>query len=181
MRTNLRAAEAQRVVLDAVAPLAAETCTTADAHGRVLAEPVASRRTLPPFDVSAMDGYAVRSADLAGGAIALPVVFEMAAGAVPDRRLEPGQAGRLFTRAPPPPRPAARVPQRGGPPAGSSRARRRASSPARRFRPAPTPSCVRRTSRPPTAACASRPRCRPARTGGPPARTSAPGRSVSSP
>jgi molybdopterin molybdotransferase len=103
MRTNLRAAEAQRVVLDAVAPLAAETCTTADAHGRVLAEPVASRRTLPPFDVSAMDGYAVRSADLAGGAIALPVVFEMAAGAVPDRRLEPGQAARIFTGAPLPP------------------------------------------------------------------------------
>jgi len=103
VRTDLTAAEAQRVVLDAVTALAPETCTTADALGRVLAEPVASRRTLPPFDVSAMDGYAVHAADLAGGAVALPIAFEMAAGATPDRRLERGAAARIFTGAPLPP------------------------------------------------------------------------------
>jgi molybdopterin molybdotransferase len=70
MRTQLPAAEAQRLILDAASPLPPETCAAADAQGRVLAEPVVSRRTLPPFDVSAMDGYAVRSADLARTAAA---------------------------------------------------------------------------------------------------------------
>ncbi|HSJ97604.1 MAG TPA: molybdopterin molybdenumtransferase MoeA, partial [Myxococcota bacterium] len=57
MRTDLPAAEALRVVLEAAAPLPPETCATADALGRVLAEPVLAGRTLPPWDVSAMDGY----------------------------------------------------------------------------------------------------------------------------
>jgi molybdopterin molybdotransferase len=104
MRTNLAAAEAQRIILDAAEPLASETCATADALGRVLAEPVVSRRTLPPFDVSAMDGYALRAADLEEGrAVELPVDFEMAAGARPDRVLAPGAAARIFTGAPLPP------------------------------------------------------------------------------
>jgi molybdopterin molybdotransferase len=107
MRTNLPAAEAQRVVLEAAAPLPPETCATAAALGRVLAEPVASRRTLPPFDVSAMDGYAVRVADLEKASrerpLALPVAFEMAAGTRPDRLLESGSVARIFTGAPLPP------------------------------------------------------------------------------
>ncbi len=103
MRTDLSAAEAQRLVLGAVAPLPPETCATADALGRVLAEPVASGRTLPPWDVSAMDGYAVRAADLAGAPVPLPVVFEVAAGGDRDRALPPGAAIRIFTGAPLPP------------------------------------------------------------------------------
>jgi molybdopterin molybdotransferase len=107
MRTQLAAAEAQRLVLDAALPLPSETCATADAQGRVLAEPVVSRRTLPPFDVSAMDGYAVRSGDLARASasapVALPVAFEVAAGGAPDRTLAPGEAARIFTGAPIPP------------------------------------------------------------------------------
>jgi molybdopterin molybdotransferase len=107
MRTNLAAVEAQRVVLEAAVPLPAETCPTADAQGRVLAEAIESRRTLPPFDVSAMDGYAVRAADLAQASraapVALPVAFEMAAGSQPDRALGAGSAARIFTGAPLPP------------------------------------------------------------------------------
>jgi molybdopterin molybdotransferase len=107
MRTDLPVAEALRSVLDAVEPLPAETCACADALGRVLAEPVASQRTLPPYDVSAMDGYAVLAADLAAAAdarsVELPVVFEMAAGAQPDRPLPRGAAARIFTGAPLPP------------------------------------------------------------------------------
>ncbi len=107
MRTQLAAAEAQRLILDAALPLPSETCATADAQGRVLAEPVVSRRTLPPFDVSAMDGYAVRSGDLARASaltpVALPVAFEVAAGGAPDRTLAAGRAARIFTGAPIPP------------------------------------------------------------------------------
>lgn len=107
MRTQLDAAEAQRVILEAVAALPPETCASGDAQGRVLAAAVASRRTLPPFDVSAMDGYAVRSAELAAATaqapVVLPVAFEIAAGAAPDRALEPGRVARIFTGAPLPP------------------------------------------------------------------------------
>jgi molybdopterin molybdotransferase len=107
MRTQLAAAEAQRLILDAALPLPSETCATADAQGRVLAEPVVSRRTLPPFDVSAMDGYAVHSGDLARASasapVALPVTFEVAAGGAPDRTLAPGEVARIFTGAPIPP------------------------------------------------------------------------------
>ena len=104
MRTNLAAAEAQRIILDTAEPLATETCAAPDALGRVLAERVVSTRTLPPFDVSAMDGYALRAADLEAGRVAeLPVDFEMAAGAQPARVLAPGAAARIFTGAPLPP------------------------------------------------------------------------------
>lgn len=102
MRTDLPAADALRIVLDAVTPLAPETCATADARDRVLAEPVRSGRTLPPWDVSAMDGYAVRAADLAAPAT-LPVAFEVPAGAGRERALAPGEAARIFTGAPLPP------------------------------------------------------------------------------
>jgi molybdopterin molybdotransferase len=84
-----------------------ETCASVDAQSRVLAAAIESRRTLPPFDVSAMDGYAVRSAELARATeqapVALPVAFEIAAGAAPDRALSAGTVARIFTGAPLPP------------------------------------------------------------------------------
>jgi len=80
---------------------------TREALGRVLAEPVRSTRTLPPADCSAMDGYAVRRADLRGASgerpVALDVIFEVAAGAQPACTIETGQAARIFTGAPLPP------------------------------------------------------------------------------
>lgn len=103
MRTDLSAAEALRVVLDAVAPLPPEVCATADALGRVLAEPVRAGRTLPPWDVSAMDGFAVRECDVRDAPVTLPVAFEVAAGGDRARPLAPGTAARILTGAPLPP------------------------------------------------------------------------------
>jgi molybdopterin molybdotransferase len=103
MRTDLPAAEAQRLVLETVAPLPPETCSTAHALGRVLAEPVRAGRTLPPWDVSAMDGYALRAAEAAHPPATLRVAFEVAAGGDRARALGPGEAARIFTGAPIPP------------------------------------------------------------------------------
>jgi molybdopterin molybdotransferase len=102
MRTGIEVEEARRLVLDGAAPLPAETLATANALGRVLAEPVVSGRTLPPADCSAMDGWAVRAADLAGTGGAprrLRIAFEVPAGARAPRALAPGEAARIFTGA----------------------------------------------------------------------------------
>ena len=75
-------------MLEGAAPLAAEQVPLDDAEGRVLAEDLAARRTQPPQDVSAMDGYAVRAADVASAPAHLRVIGEVAAGrpfAGPDR------------------------------------------------------------------------------------------------
>jgi molybdopterin molybdotransferase len=106
MRENLNAGEAQRVVLDQSAPLPPETLSTREALGRVLAEPVLSGRTLPPSDVSAMDGYALRAADVSAAVPAAPVELrvggEIPAGAAPGGRLGSGEAARILTGAPVP-------------------------------------------------------------------------------
>ncbi len=92
------------MVLDQAPVLAPETLAAAEAQGRVLAEAVVSSRCLPPFDNSAMDGYAVRRADAAGAApgapVELRVAFEVPAGAAAERALEPGEAARILTGAP---------------------------------------------------------------------------------
>ena len=61
----LPVADALARVLEGVEPLPAERVPLAEAEGRVLAEDLAARRTQPPDDVSAMDGYAVRAEDVA--------------------------------------------------------------------------------------------------------------------
>lgn len=114
MRTGIAADEALRSVLAQAAPLPAELVEAGAALGRVLAAPVAARRTLPPADCSAMDGYALRAADVAnagpGRAVCLRVSGEVAAGgrAAP---LGPGEAARIFTGAPLPQGADAVVPQ----------------------------------------------------------------------
>lgn len=82
-----------------VRPVGAEVVALSEALGRVLAEDVAARLSHPPSDVSAMDGYAVRSADVATVPVALPVVGASAAGHPWDGVLAPGQALRIFTGA----------------------------------------------------------------------------------
>ena len=74
----------------------------AEAFGRTLATDLQARRTQPPFDVSAMDGFAVRAQDVNGGEIALRLVGQSAAGNSFAGRLEAGQAVRIFTGAPVP-------------------------------------------------------------------------------
>jgi molybdopterin molybdotransferase len=90
----------QRLLADA-APLGAETVPLAEAVGRVLAAPVKALRTQPPFPASAMDGYAVRAADLASNA-RLTVIGTAPAGAPFAGTVAPGQAVRIFTGAPVP-------------------------------------------------------------------------------
>lgn len=90
---------AQRILAD-IHPTATERRPLREALDLVLAEPVVSELDLPPWDNSAMDGYAVRSADLAAPGVSLQVIESVAAGCFPTRSLEPGQATRIFTGAP---------------------------------------------------------------------------------
>jgi molybdopterin molybdotransferase len=95
----LTVAEAGARVLAAVRPLADELVPIDQAQGRVLAHAITSSRDLPSWDNSAMDGFAVRSADLPG---VLPVVGTVAAGHAPGVVLAPGTALRIMTGAPMP-------------------------------------------------------------------------------
>jgi molybdopterin molybdotransferase len=95
-------AEALDRILDAVSPTPAEAVAVERAHGRVLAEGLVARLTQPPFDASAMDGYAIKSVDLGVLPSTLEVVGEAAAGHPFAGTLARGQAVRIFTGAPVP-------------------------------------------------------------------------------
>ncbi|MGR3466600.1 MAG: molybdopterin molybdotransferase MoeA [Shimia sp.] len=92
-------AEALERLFALVEPLGPEDVPLRDAHGRVLAQPVTARRTQPPFAASAMDGYALRTADAHEGAT-LDIIGEAAAGHGFAGSVGPGQAVRIFTGAP---------------------------------------------------------------------------------
>ena len=96
--------DAQEHVLARVGPLEPRVVWTVAAIGCVLAETVSSPEDVPPFANTAMDGYAVRAADVAGATsespVELPVVAEVAAGHPADRSLAAGEAMRIFTGAP---------------------------------------------------------------------------------
>ncbi len=92
--------EARARILAAFKPLSAEQASLAHGLGRVLAEDVRARRTQPPSDVSAMDGYAVRSADIAQIPCTLEQIASVAAGSAFEGTLGPGQCARIFTGAP---------------------------------------------------------------------------------
>ena len=98
----LPVAEAQQRIIEAVAPLPAEQISLAHGLGRVLAADVASRRDQPPMAVSAMDGYAVRAADVAALPATLKVIGYAPAGHAFDGALGAGEAVRIFTGAPVP-------------------------------------------------------------------------------
>src|SRR5690606_13156070 len=92
--------EALERILEGVHPVAAESLPLSQAADRVLAAPVAALRTHPPFDASAMDGYAVRAVDIENAPASLDVVGESAAGHGFDGSVAPGTAVRIFTGAP---------------------------------------------------------------------------------
>ncbi len=96
MADLLPISEARELVLSAVRPLPAEEVPLAEALGRVLARDAHSPLDVPPFDSSAMDGYAV----VAGQAGELRVVGEARAGYPASERVEPGTAVRISTGAP---------------------------------------------------------------------------------
>lgn len=86
-------------ILARVPPVAAETVPLAESLGRVLAQPLLAHHDQPPFDASAMDGYALRAADVAPDAW-LDVIGTSQAGAGFAGTLGTGQAVRIFTGAP---------------------------------------------------------------------------------
>ena len=94
--------DAQSFVIGACPTLAPVTVSFVDAEGCVLADDVVASEEVPPFDNTAVDGYAVRSADTAAPPIDLPVVDEVPAGTATDRELGAGEAIRIMTGAPMP-------------------------------------------------------------------------------
>jgi molybdopterin molybdotransferase len=98
----LTVAEARARIVAGFAPLGIEQVSVAEALGRVLAEDVASRVDQPPVAVSAMDGYAVRAADVATIPVTLKLVGYAQAGGGHSGTVGPGEAVRIFTGAPVP-------------------------------------------------------------------------------
>jgi len=99
-RSPLSVEEALELLLARCRPIAdSERVPTRSGLGRVLAESVVSTIDVPAWDNSAMDGYALRSADLSAGGGRLPVSQRIPAG-VAGPPLEPGTAARIFTGAP---------------------------------------------------------------------------------
>lgn len=100
----LSVAEAAARIIADIETLGAERVALLDALGRVLATPVRSPLTLPAWDNSAMDGYALRAADVRDvrpdHPVTLRVLETVAAGAFPSQRVEPGTATRIMTGAP---------------------------------------------------------------------------------
>ena len=80
-----------------------ETVALKDARGRVLSSDVIAPVPLPPFDNSAVDGYAVRYADLGAGETSLKISDRLTAGRAAAHAVQPGEAIRIFTGAPMPP------------------------------------------------------------------------------
>src|SRR5438552_14674621 len=95
-------AEAAKIILAHCQALPTARRPLRDALDAVLADDVASPIDLPPWDNSAMDGYAVRSADLTGSTTDLDVIETVPAGQFPTRNVAARQAIRIFTGAPVP-------------------------------------------------------------------------------
>ena len=102
----LGVAEASARILAGIEPLGVERVALLDAAGRVLATPVTAPLTLPAWDNSAMDGYAVRAADIERASeqapVSLRVLESVQAGEFPSRPVEAGTAIRIMTGAPVP-------------------------------------------------------------------------------
>ena len=100
----LPVADAERLIVERVSPVSeCETVTLREAMGRVLAEDIIAPVNVPPFDNSAVDGYAVRAANLdAKGETRLTIVDRVAAGHDATQALHAGETIRIFTGAPMP-------------------------------------------------------------------------------
>ena len=98
----LPVADALAQLLAGAQPKPVEMVALHDAAGRVLAEPLKALRTQPPFNASAMDGYAVRAADTTDAAKFLRIIGQAPAGKQFSGNVSPGEAVRIFTGAPVP-------------------------------------------------------------------------------
>src|SRR5262245_63594133 len=97
--------EAQKVVLETTPVLGLEKISILDALGRVLGEDIVAERDNPPWDNSAMDGFAVRWDDIRQEhaiqkPVTLTVIEDVSAGKMPSKSVGPGQAIRIMTGAP---------------------------------------------------------------------------------
>ncbi len=97
--------DAQRIVLDAAGSLGLEKISILEALGRVLGEDIVAERDNPPWDNSAMDGFAVRAEDIRsehtiGKPVTLTIIEDVPAGKMPTKTVGPGQAIRIMTGAP---------------------------------------------------------------------------------
>ena len=99
-RGHLSVADAQAEVLRHADHRTVETVTLERALGRVLVEDIRSNRDQPPYDVSGMDGFAVRSVDLAAAPVGLAVIEDIPAGVMPQQTIGAGQCARIMTGAP---------------------------------------------------------------------------------
>ena len=96
--------EAQEKIFLQIAETETERVPLSSALGRILSEDIISSLTHPPWDNSAMDGYAVLAADTRGASRATPlrltVIETIAAGALPQKKIIPGTASKIMTGAP---------------------------------------------------------------------------------
>jgi len=95
--------DVERLIAERVTPVAGtETVPLKEGRGRVLAADVAAPIDLPPFDNSAVDGFAVRYVDLGSNETRLAIVDRLTAGSAAAREIRDGEAVRIFTGAPMP-------------------------------------------------------------------------------
>jgi len=104
MKQSITVAEARDIILGSIRPLGTEKVSLPECLGRVLAESVTSPWDIPPLDNTAMDGFAVRAADVAGASTDRPatleVIEDLPAGRIAARTVVPGTAIRIMTGAP---------------------------------------------------------------------------------
>ena len=101
--SHLSVCDAQACILEYATLRDVETVSLERSLGRVLAEDICANRDQPPYDVSAMDGFALRSADLVRVPVSLVVIEDIKAGDMPTRTVQAGQCSRIMTGAPVPP------------------------------------------------------------------------------
>ena len=99
---HLTVTAAQQCVMESVKLLDAGSVRLEQSLGRVLAEDVRANRDQPPYDVSAMDGFALRSADVANVPATLEIIEDIKAGDMPAKVVQAGQCARIMTGAPVP-------------------------------------------------------------------------------
>ncbi|TAJ99274.1 MAG: molybdopterin molybdenumtransferase MoeA [Candidatus Manganitrophaceae bacterium] len=96
--------EAQKIILAEIRRIGTERVPLGPSLGRTLAEEIASPLDHPPWDTSAMDGYAVRGSDTAGASPGAPrtlkIIEEIPAGTMPQKTVQPGEASKIMTGAP---------------------------------------------------------------------------------
>ena len=104
MKQSVSVDEAREIILAAVRPLGSEKVALPESLGRVLAETASSPWDIPPLDNSAMDGFAVRAADVSGASgdnpVSLDVLEDLPAGHIAGQPVRPGTAIRIMTGAP---------------------------------------------------------------------------------